>query len=167
MTHHRLQMAVAVALVVALGLVVAGQGESSAGNGDASQSAPGKPLTAAIPAQIDPQPQTFISADVQSPVTNAWRAGSRERFTEVSAGALASDRSTGVLAIFRHDFAAATQEVEIVEVAGSGPVRITKAPLGKGVEESAQDSAEIEFAGAHGLRGTLDLSDDNVTLDTD
>ena len=128
---------------------------------------PASRLTASVPAQIDPQPQTFVSAEVQSPVTNAWRAGSRESFTEVSAGALAGDRSTGVLAIFRHDYLAATQDVDLVEVDGSGPVRITEAPLGKGVEESAQDGGEIEFAGAHGLRGTLDLSDDTVTLNAD
>lgn len=167
MTHQRREIAVALALVVALGLVVAAQGESSAGGGNGSKAAPGKALTAPIPAQIDPRPQTFVSAEVQSPVTNAWRTGSRERFTEVSAGALAADRSTGVLAIFRHDYLAATQDVNVVEVDGSGPVRIIRAPLGRGVEASAQGSGEIEFAGSNGLRGTLDLSDDSVTLETD
>jgi hypothetical protein len=166
MTRHLREIAVALALVVALGLVVAGRGESSADDGNASGNAPGRALTASIPAQIDPRPQTFVSAEVQSPVTNAWRAGSRESFTEGSAGALAGDRSTGVLAVFRHDYLAATQGVNLVEVDGSGPVRITKAPLGKGVEESAQDSGKIEFAGAHGVRGTLDLSDDSVMLET-
>ena len=100
-------------------------------------------------------------------MTNAWRAGSRERFTEVSAGALAGDRSTGALAIFRHDYLAATQDVNVVEVDGSGPLRITNAPLGHGVEGPAQNDGEIEFAGSDGVRGTLHLSDDSVTLDPD
>lgn len=167
MSHLRRELPVALALVVVLGLVVAGQGESSAGGANESKPAPGRALAASIPAQIDPRPQTFVSAEVQSPVTNAWRAGSRERFTEVSAGALATDRSTGVLAIFRHDYRAATQDVNLVEVDASGPVRIVEAPLGKGVEESAQENGEIEFAGSNGLRGSLDLSDDRVTLATD
>lgn len=166
MRHLRREMAVAVALVVALGLVVAGQGESSAVSAKSSD-ALGKPLTASIPAQIDPRPQTFISSAVQSPVTNAWRAGSHADFTEISAGSLAGDRSTGALVIFRHDYLTATQDVNVVEVDGSGPLRITDAPLGHGVEESAQNDGGINFAGSGGVRGTLHLSDDSVTLDSD
>ena len=57
-----------------------------------------------------------------------------------------------------------TQDVTVVNVAGSGPVRITKAPSGKGVEVAAQRSGKIEFAGTNGVRGTLDLASDTVTL---
>jgi len=49
-------------------------------------------------------------------------------------------------------------------VKDSGRLRITKAPIGAGVEESAQRDGEIEFVGARGVRGTLHLSDDTVSL---
>ena len=123
----------------------------------------GKRMTAVVPAQIDPRPHAFVSLDVLRPVTNAWRAGSHERFTEVDAGAVAGDRARGAFAIFRHDFLAFTQDVTIVKVPGSGPVRITEAPTGARVSESAQRDGKIEFAGARGVRGTLDLSDDTIS----
>jgi hypothetical protein len=124
----------------------------------------GHRMSATIPAQIDPQPQTFISSDAVSSVTNGWRAGSHERFTEVDAGALATDRSTGALVIFRHDYPTARQDVKVVRVKNAGPLRITKAPTGAGVEASAQEDGQIGFAGAHGVQGMLHLSDDSVTL---
>jgi len=124
----------------------------------------GRAMTETIPAQIDAHPQTFVSSDVLRPATNAWRTASHERLTEVDAGALAADRSTGVFAIFRHDFLRASQEVTLVKVKDSGPARITEAPLGTGVEASAQRDGVIEFVGAGGVRGTLHLGDDSVTL---
>jgi hypothetical protein len=123
----------------------------------------GKPMTAIVPAKLDPRPQAFVSLDVLRPVTNAWRAGSHKQLTEVDAGALAADRTTGAFAILRHDFLAATQGVTLVKVQGSGPVRITKAPTGERAVASAQRDGEIEFAGARGMRGTLDLSDDTIS----
>jgi hypothetical protein len=130
---------------------------------DRPATAIGKPMGAIVAAQIDPRPQAFISLDVMRPLTNAWRAGSHKQLTEVDAGALAADRATGAFAILRHDFLAATQEVTLVEVQGSGPVWITKAPTGEGVAASAQRDGEIEFASARGVRGTLDLSDDTIS----
>jgi hypothetical protein len=121
-------------------------------------------MTATIAPQLDRRPQTFISSDVLSPVTNAWRVASHIQLTEVDAGSLAADRSTGAFAIFRHNFLSARQRISLVEVEGSGPVRITTAPLGKGIEESAQRDGELGFVGADGVRGILDLGDDSVTL---
>ncbi len=66
--------------------------------------------------------------------------------------------------IFRHDFLDAHQDITLVHVKGSGQLRITKAPVGARVKESAQRDGEIEFVGARGVRGTLDLSDDTVSL---
>lgn len=133
------------------------------GGPDRPATAIGKPMTAIVAPQIDARPQAFVSPDVLRPVTNAWRAGSHEQLTEVDAGALAADRTTGAFAIFRHDFLAATQEVTLVEVPGSGPVWISKAPAGERVAASAQRDGVIEFASARGVRGTLDLSDDTVS----
>src|SRR5262245_36110182 len=127
------------------------------------ETAIGKPMTAIVAPQIDARPQGFVSRGVLHPVTNAWRAGSHKQLTEVDAGALAADRSTGAFAIFRHDFLSAGQEVTLVEVQGSGPVWITKAPTGEQVAASAQRDGVIEFASAHGVRGRLDLSDDTIS----
>jgi hypothetical protein len=66
--------------------------------------------------------------------------------------------------IFRHDYRTARQDVEVVRVKGAGPLRIRSAPLGRGVEGSSQRDGRIGFVGARGVRGTLDLSDDSVTL---
>jgi hypothetical protein len=118
-----------------------------------------------IPAQIDEKPHGFVSSYLVRPVVNSWRTSSRRRLTEVDAGAVADDHSTGVLAIFRHDFVSARQKTNLVKVKDSGPLRITRAPLGRGVEESAQRTAEIEFVGARGVRGTLRLRDDSIRLD--
>jgi hypothetical protein len=153
------------ALGAAAAITACGSGEdgttttSDAGGGEAT----GPTMKRTIPGQIDEMPHTFVSSDVLLPV-NAWRTSSRHRLTEVDAGALAADRSTGAFAIFRHEFASGKQDVALVKVADSGPLRITNAPLGEGVEESAQENGEIEFAGARGVRGTLDLSDDTVSL---
>jgi hypothetical protein len=119
-----------------------------------------------IPGQIDEKPHGFVSSYLVRPVVNAWRTSSRRRLTEVNAGAIADDHSTGVLAIFRQDFVSAQQDTNLVKVKDSGPLRITRAPLGRKVEESAQRTAEIEFVGARGVRGTLRLRDDSIMLDT-
>jgi hypothetical protein len=139
--------------------------DRSAAAPDRPATAIGKAMTAIVAAHIDPRPQAFVSLDVMRPLTNAWRAGSHKQLTEVDAGALAADRATGAFAILRHDFLAATQEVTLVEVRGSGPVWITRAPTGERVAASAQRDGEIEFASARGVRGTLDLSDDTISTE--
>lgn len=118
-----------------------------------------------LPGQIDEKPHGFVSSYLVRPVVNAWRISSPRRLTEVGAGAVADDHSTGVLAIFRQDFASARQNTNLVKVKDSGPLRITRAPLGRKVEESAQASGQIDFVGDRGVRGTLRLGDDSVKLD--
>jgi hypothetical protein len=140
-----------------------GDGDSNASNPRGSR-ASGHLMKETIPAQIDEKPQSFVSSELLRPVVNAWRTSSRKRLTEVDAGALAADNSTGAFAIFRHEFATAGQDVNVVKVNDSGPLRITRAPLGRKVIESAEKSGKIDFAGARGVRGTLDLSDDTVRV---
>jgi hypothetical protein len=137
-------------------------GSSSPEPGDSQ--AIGRAMKETIPAEIDERPHSFVSASLLHPVTNAWRTSSHKRLTEVDAGALAANRSTGAFAIFRHDFLRASQDVTVVEVKDSGPLRISRAPLGPKVEESAQRNGEIAFVGARGVRGELHLSDDSVSL---
>jgi hypothetical protein len=165
--HRAIRAVAALLLLLAAGAVAACNSEDGAETSGAERDRAdriGLAMTETIPAQIDAQPQAFVSSAVLRPVTNAWRTASHERLTEVDAGALAADRSTGAFAIFRHDFAEAHQDVTLVEVKDSGRLRITKAPIGAGVEESAQRDGEIEFVGARGVRGTLHLGDDTVSL---
>ena len=95
---------------------------------------------------------------------NAWRTSNHQRFTEVDAGVLSRDSSIGAFFIFRHEFVHASQRADLVKVLGSGALRITQAPQGAGAETSAQRNGLLSFVGARGVRGTLDLSDDTVTL---
>jgi hypothetical protein len=126
---------------------------------------PGQAMEDTTPAEIVDNPQGFISSDVVRPIENAWRAGGHNSFTEVDAGALAHDPDTGAFAIFRYDFRAIEQEMNLVEVKDAGALTITSAPTGEDVVDSAQEDAEIEFEGESGITGTLHLSDDTVTLD--
>lgn len=98
------------------------------------------------------------------PVTNGWRISDHRTFTGVYAGAVPNHRSTGRLVIFRQNFIRVTQTSDRVNVPGSGPVRITRAPEGKGDQTSAQRTGTLRFEGAHGTTGTLHLSNDTVTV---
>ena len=50
-------------------------------------------------------------------------------------------------------------------VPGAGTLRIVRAPEGAAVATSAQRNGELEFIGSRGVRGTLHLSDDSVTIE--
>ncbi len=154
-----------VASVAALAIAGCGSEDSDDGTTTTAPGRIGQRMESITPAEIDEHPQGFVSSDVISPLENAWRAGSHTSFTEVDAGALQAGKTTGAFAIFRHDFLDARQTSSLVEVKGSGPVRITKAPTGEAVVESAQKTGKIEFSGRGGVRGTLDLSDDSVSLE--
>jgi hypothetical protein len=150
-----------VLLLAALALAACG------GDGDKkddSATAGGHLMKKTLPAEIDNHSQTFASATVLHPVTNVWRTSSHRNFTQVEAGAAGADSSVGALLIFRHDFPSARQRSNVLKVIGSGPLRITKAPLGRGVEASAQRNGTIAFEGARGVRGELHLKDDTVSL---
>ena len=153
------RIAAALVLVAALG----GCGSGS-GSGTSASHLGGHHMTQSIPAHIDRRPQGFFSSDLVRPVTDAWRAADRRRFTEVDAGALAADHSVGVLAVFRHRFVRARQRGDVLKVIGSGPLRITRAPHGAAAVTAAQRRGSLRFVGAAGVRGTLHLRDDSVTL---
>jgi hypothetical protein len=163
--------AVTAAVIAAAALAACGSdddGDTTSASGATGTAGPvvGERMEDITPAGIDPRPQGFVSSDVLSPLGNAWRAGGTEGFTEVDAGSLATDRKVGALAIFRHDFLTAGQSSNLVEVRDAeGPLRITNAPQGPDVVDSAQGNGEIEFVGRDGTRGTLHLSDDSVTID--
>jgi hypothetical protein len=167
---------VVVALAVAAMLAGCGSGGTASSRRQASSTASrpaparagrntaGHAMTGTLPARIDRRPQGFISSEAVWPLVNAWRTADRHGFIEVDAGALSYDRSIGVFAIFRHDFTGVDQSADLVKVLGSGPLRITDAPQGNRVETAAQHDGRIDFTGARGVRGTLSLRDDSVSL---
>ena len=98
------------------------------------------------------------------PVRNGWQVSDHRTLTAVYAGADPQHRANGRLVIFRQNFIHVTQSSDKVDVVGAGPLRITRAPLGAGVQASAQRHGNLQFAGKHGISGTLHLRDDSVTL---
>lgn len=154
-----------VVLATAIGTAACGSGggEATTSSNQDGRRLAHQQMQRDLPAEIDQDPQGFPSARLMRPV-NAWRTSSHENFTEVEAGALADDSSVGAFFIFRHQFAHARQRADLVKVIGSGALHITEAPLGSKVEAQAQRSGKISFVGSEGVRGTLDLSDDTVTL---
>jgi hypothetical protein len=109
-------------------------------------------------------PGPFFSSDTISPVVNGWQASDHRTYTGVDAGANPADPSVGELGIFRQDFVNATQKQHVVHVPGAGAIRITKAPLGRGVVTWAQKRGNLSFAGRRGVQGTLHLRTDTVTV---
>jgi hypothetical protein len=158
---HGLCSLVALAASVALAACGSGGGGPMA---PGQNHATGHLMSQTIPARIVRQPNGFSSADLVHPVMNAWRTASRRQLTQVDAGAMAADHSIGVLMVFRNQFPKAHQSSDLVKVIGSGPLRITHAPRGHGVEAAAQRTGDIQFVGARGVRGTLHLRDDTVSL---
>jgi hypothetical protein len=118
------------------------------------------------PAKIVPDPEPVVPADVLNPIVNGWRAGDRRGITLVEAGLAGDDPSgtTGRFVIFRERERPFAQNVDVVDVGGSGGLRITGAPTGTRAARSAQRRGRIEFESKRGVTGTLDLRHDRVTL---
>jgi hypothetical protein len=109
----------------------------------------------------------FAPFEFFSPVKNGWRVGDPQRETIVCAGGAGYNkpRSTGELVVLRTALDSAKQDLDAVYVHGSGPIKITTAPMGHEVVTSAQRHGKIQFTSVNGVTGTLHLSDDTVTLD--
>jgi hypothetical protein len=99
------------------------------------------------------------------PARNGWIAETQKRSTVVCAGGASYDGpSNGRFIIMRWDDTTGAQETAKVDVPGSGPVKITQAPLGRRVAGSAQRHGNLAFEGTKNVTGTLHLKDDSVTL---
>jgi hypothetical protein len=126
----------------------------------------GLPATSIQPAEIVPGgPGPFFSSDTIYPVTNGWQAGDHRSYTAVDAGANPANPTMGELGVFRQDHVSVTQSQKVVNVPGAGTIRIVRAPEGTAAATSAQRTGELEFVGSRGVRGTLHLSDNSVTIE--
>jgi hypothetical protein len=108
----------------------------------------------------------FAPGAVLWPNNGGWEVTSHTESTAVEAGGDATQKSNGLFFILR-SYALRSrnpQTTDVVGVAGSGPVTITKAPLGRKIVVSAQKRGNFEFTSKSGIRGTLHLKDDTVTL---
>lgn len=139
------------------------------GNRHHPQRAPGvkvchnAPRTHTLPAEIMGRHASPISTSILVP-TNAWSAADCRTLTWVYAGAAGGRGSTGLFVIARVRGESSHSQDRYVELAGTGAVRITHAPLGPGVVTSAQKDGHLHFGSRHGETGTLHLEDDTATL---
>ena len=104
------------------------------------------------------------------PVINAWQVASRTRFTAVYGGGDGvndSHSTTGRIAVFRQNYLRTSQSMKIIDVPDAGPIKITKAPVGKrrGLN-TLQGEAVLRFKGKRGLSGRFFLADYSVKLDS-
>jgi outer membrane murein-binding lipoprotein Lpp len=106
-----------------------------------------------------------VSSGVLEPQTSSWTVTSHASDTVVVAGGDARHPSDGLFSITRSSYLDGTQKGDEVPVPGSGPVTITKAPVGRKIVVSAQKHGNFEFKGKSGITGTLHLKDDSITLD--
>lgn len=116
----------------------------------------------------------MVSSDVMASLENAWRVGSHTEYTWVFAGSAGWDPQTGeakpdgriiiTREVYRRD-RPTTPTMETVDIPGSGPLRITAAPLGRRVTETAHHGAVVHFEGANGATGTIDLGTSSVELE--
>lgn len=108
----------------------------------------------------------FLPSSIMWPDNGGWTVTSHTRGTDVEAGGDARNKSDGLFSIIRTYALRSrnSQTTNLVRVAGSGPVAITKAPLGRKIVVSAQKHGNIKFKSESGITGTLHLKDDTVTL---
>lgn len=108
----------------------------------------------------------FAPSTVLWPNNSLWEVTSHTQSTSVEAGGDAQHKSNGLFFIIRSYALRSSdpQTTDIVKVAGSGPITITKAPLGRKVVVWAQKRGNLEFKSESGITGTLHLKDDTVTL---
>jgi len=114
-----------------------------------------------IPAQmLAPDAPVPISAQVLQPA-NAWLVSDGATLVAVYAGAAADTPSNGRFVIVRQNLAVGNQTEDTIDVAGTGLLKITSAPIGAAVETSAQ-RAKLRFRGSNGTAGVLDLATDRT-----
>jgi hypothetical protein len=175
-----MRRAVSLGVIVVLGCVGCGYGGSGAiglgqavhGQREAEQrqadQGHGNPYTGRLshvtPARLLPRDSCPLSTEIIWPVLNGWFVGDHHRQTGVWGGGDLDHSSIGRFAILRDNFIRGTQHVNTVDVAGAGPLRITRAPLGRKVVTSAQRRAKLWFKSRRGVHGVLHLRSDTVTI---
>lgn len=102
-----------------------------------------------------------LGRNVISDPTGSWSVASPRQITTVCAGEDPNEPGDGLLAVARHNFIYANGTLDLIAVPGAGTLKITSAPLGEAIEQSAQRGL-LRFAGSSGAGGILDLSTDTT-----
>jgi hypothetical protein len=97
-------------------------------------------------------------------VRNSWVVADGSELVAVYAGSSAANAGTGRFVIVRQVFPQATQQVNVVDVAGSGALTIVSGP-GVGVASQvsptpAMLTSDLGYTGAAGASGVLSLATD-------
>ena len=116
------------------------------------------------PAHRVAHPEPSVVSAVMHDVVNAWRASTHRETIVVMAGSARGSSTTGRFAILRETLAPFDQKGDTVNVPGAGALRITKAPVGRKVVFHAVKAGNLHFTSENGIKGTLHLADDTVSL---
>jgi hypothetical protein len=116
-----------------------------------------------IPAEIEGSRISDISTNVIY-VVNGWVAGDCHGRTYVYAGSAGWKNSMGLADIVHFGRGSKQLPGGFIAVPDSGPLRITRAPLGPKVVTSAQRRGEFEFTSKRGISGTIHLRDATAAL---
>ena len=126
-----------------------------------------------VPGEIIHDPDPVANEYAMGTLSNGWRAGNERELVWVYAGAAPSEPSTGEpassgrLFLVREQYRRhrpPTRSVQLIDVAGAGPLRIVEAPLGHRAVKSSPGSGDIAFASAAGVEGVLDLATGAMSL---
>jgi hypothetical protein len=115
-----------------------------------------------------PIPARMLGRDVPVPIApsilqarNGWLVSDGKRLVAVYAGAAGNDSSVGRLVIVRQDLVSGKQSVRVIGAGPTGALTIVAAPLGSGVEASAQ-AGTIRLRAGSGRSLRLDLATDKL-----
>jgi hypothetical protein len=119
-----------------------------------------------IPAQFPSKDVPILPSPSLIRVQNHWLAGNGRSVIDVYAGSRGDDSQTGMFVVYRtySYFGVLTRDRWLFLAHGTGPARITAAPLGKKAADKAM-RAKVRFKTKNGTTGTLDLDGDVITLD--
>ena len=115
-----------------------------------------------IPAHVlGPGAPVPVSPSVLRP-RNGWLVSDGRTLVAVYAGAAGDDPSVGRLVVVRQDLVSGSETVRTVDARATGALTVAAAPLGRGVETSAQ-TGSLRLQSARGPALRLDLGTDRVT----
>jgi hypothetical protein len=146
----------------AIAALVAVASWASASNGEPDRS---KSSSAANthPAAIVGDPDPICPMQRLWPIRNGWSVSDEQTSTIVEAGASLADNTQGRFCILR--LAGTGGKTKVVKVAGTGPLKITRGPKGRGaVQTWSQTRGRLHFTSKSGRTGVLRLRDDAVNL---
>lgn len=112
----------------------------------------------------------LLSPDAPIPVSptlirvrNGWLVSDGRTLVAVYAGQAGNDSANGRIVVVRQNLVFGVESQDVVAAGHTGAVSLTRVPLGRAVETSAQ-RADLSFVSAGGERGVLRLASDSVTI---